>query len=223
MPGVKYLSSTHLILTRTWKLRTCSGSLNQRWKPEFHPRGLVCRAPKRESRTNVCKILNPEQKLGRGQVLSRRYGQLQFKGQHFLQSGRAALNNKACYQGALSCPWVIHTRWVSHLLVALELPCPESTTPGQAVCQGREKAGIPRESAGTPPDSWPFPHSPGASPGKENNAGHSCLSYHPPPLHALLLRTTSSRFTRLVGPNELPGFHFPLTKRRALLTKLHTF
>lgn len=102
---------THLILTRTWKLRTCSGSLNQRWKPEFRPWGLVCRAPQTRgslSRTNVCKILNLEQKLGRGQVLSRRYCQLQFKGQHFLQSGRAALNNKACYQGALSCPWVTH-------------------------------------------------------------------------------------------------------------------
>lgn len=189
-------------------LRTCSGSLNQRPKPEFHPWGVVCRAPQTRgfSRTNVRKTLNLEQELGRGQVLSRGYCQLQFKGQRFLQPGRAALN-KACYQGALSCPWVIHTRWRPHLLAALELPCPESTTPGQAVCQGRKEAGVLRESAGTPPDSQPFPHNPGVSPGREKKkARHFCLNYHPPRLHALLLRSTSSRFTRLVGPNELPVF-----------------
>lgn len=138
-----------------------------------------------------------------------------------LQSGRAALNNKACYQGALSCPWVIHTRWVSHLLVALELPCPESTTPGQAVCQGRKEAGVPRESAGTPLLTASLSPVAQASPQAGRTMQGSAASATTPPPHALLLRTTSSRFTRLLGPNELPGFHFPL-KRKALLTKLHT-
>lgn len=53
-----------------------------------------------------------------------------------------------------------------------------------------------------------------ASPQAGRTMQGSAASATTPPPHALLLRTTSSRFTRLLGPNELPGFHFPLKREK---------
>lgn len=107
--------------------------------------------------------------------------------------------------------------------MALELPCPGSTTPGQAgcpVCQGRQQAGVPRESAGTPPDSQSFPLRPGVCPGREQeNRGRGerglCLNYHSPPPPCFTPEIKELQIYWLVGTNKLPVFHFPLTKRKS--------
>lgn len=150
---------------------------------------------------------------------------MQFKGEHFLQPWRAALDNKACDQAALSYLSLDHSLKVGAPPAPWLWSCPAQRAPPQGRLGVLCAKGVNRQEF---PGSRLAPFliaslSPiaqeSAQAGSRTRGGGArgrlCLNYHslPPPCFTPEIKELHIYW--LVGTNKLPIFHFSLTKRKS--------
>lgn len=157
---------------------------------------------------------------------------MQFKGEHFLQPWRAALDNKACDQAALSYLSLDHSLKVGAPPAPWLWSCPAQRAPPQGRLGVLCAKGVNRQEF---PGSRLAPFliaslSPIAQESAQagsrtrggGRAGGSASTTIPYPLHALLLRLKNSTFTGWWVQISFPFSTSPSQREKALLIKLRT-